>query len=126
MKWIEAITHNFHVNATSQFLPERSNTDTPIFFFTYWISISNKSEKTAQLINRYWHITDAEGRINEVNGEGVVGKQPYIEPRQTFEYKSFCPLTTEFALMHGHYTMIEEDETSFQIEIPQFHLSPER
>ena len=73
MKRVLAITHDFHVSAMSRYIPERSNQDVPVFFFSYWVSITNKGHKTAQLLNRYWHITDADGRINEVNGEGIVG-----------------------------------------------------
>ena len=123
MKQVVAITHDFHVSAVSRYIPERSNSDIPIFFFAYWISISNKGNKQAQLLNRYWHITDADGRINEVTGEGVVGEQPYLQPGQNFEYNSFCPLPTEFGFMLGHYEMVEENNTSFQIDIPQFRLS---
>ena len=120
---VVAITNDFHVSAISRYIPERSNRDTPVFFFAYWISITNNSEKPAQLLNRYWHITDADGRINEVNGVGVIGKQPYLKPGDNFEYNSFCPLTTEFGFMQGHYDMWGKGGASFQIDIPQFRLS---
>ena len=123
MTSVVAITHDFHVSAVSRYIPERSNRDIPVFFFAYWISITNKGSKPAQLINRYWHITDADGRINEVSGEGVVGEQPHLQPGQNFEYNSFCPLPTEFGFMEGHYSMVGENETDFQIDIPQFRLS---
>ena len=123
MTRVVAITHDFHVSAVSRYIPERSNRNIPVFFFAYWVSITNKGIKPAQLLNRYWHITDADGRINEVNGEGIVGVQPHFQPGQNFEYNSFCPLPTEFGFMQGHYDMVGEDETSFQIDIPQFRLS---
>ena len=123
MTRVAAITHDFHVSAVSRYIPERSNWNIPVYFFAYWISITNKGIKPAQLLNRYWHITDADGRINEVNGECIVGEQPHFQPGQNFEYNSFCPLPTEFGLMQGHYDMRGEDETSFQIDIPQFRLS---
>ena len=123
MKKVLAITHDFHVSAISRFIPERSNPDNSIFFFAYWISIINKSKNTAQLLNRYWKITDADGRINEVNGSGVVGEQPYLKPEKSFEYNSFCPLPTEFGFMQGHYDMIGEKQINFQIDIPPFRLS---
>ena len=123
MKRVVAITHDFHVSAVSRYIPERSNLDFPVFFFAYWVSITNKGNKPAQLLNRYWHITDADGRINEVNGEGIIGEQPYFQPGQDFQYHSYCPLPTEFGFMQGHYDMAGEDETSFQIDIPQFRLS---
>ena len=123
MTRVVAITHDFHVSAVSRYIPERSNRNIPVFFFAYWVSITNKGIKPAQLLNRYWHITDADGRINEVNGEGVVGEQPHFHLGGNFEYNSFCPLPTEFGFMQGHYDMVGEDETSFQIDIPQFRLS---
>ena len=123
MTRVVAITYDFHVSAVSRYIPERSNRNIPVFFFAYWVSITNKGIKPAQLLNRYWHITDADGRINEVKGEGIVGEKPHFQPGQNFEYNSFCPLPTEFGFMQGHYDMVCEDETSFQIDIPQFRLS---
>ena len=120
---VVAITYDFHVSAISRYIPERSNPDISIFFFAYWMSITNKSEKPAQLLNRYWKITDADGRINEVNGPGVVGEKPYLDPGQNFEYNSFCPLPTEFGFMQGYYEMVWKNQTDFQIDIPQFRLS---
>ena len=123
MTRVAAITHDFHVSAISRYIPERSNRNIPVFFFAYWVSITNKGIKPAQLLNRYWHITDADGRINKVNGEGIVGEQPHFHPGQNYEYNSFCPLPTEFGFMQGHYDMVSEDDTSFQIDIPPFRLS---
>ena len=67
MESVTNISNDFQINAFSKFIPERSNKDLSIFFFAYWITITNLSEKSAQLLNRYWHITDADGRINEIN-----------------------------------------------------------
>ena len=123
MALAEAISHDFQVTAISRFMPERSNQEIPIFFFAYWITIKNQGVTPAQLLNRYWHIMDADGRVNEVRGEGVVGEQPLIHPGQSFEYNSFCPLPTKFGFMNGHYEMQREDKNTFQVEIPQFHLA---
>ena len=123
MALAEAISHDFQVTAISRFMPERSNQGIPIFFFTYWITIKNQGTAPAQLLNRYWHITDADGRINEVRGEGVVGEKPLINPGQSFEYNSFCPLPTNFGFMKGYYEMQGGDKNTFQVEIPQFHLA---
>ena len=122
MVFIDAIPHDFQVSTISRFIPERSNQDVPIFFFAYWVTIKNQGETSAQLLNRYWHIMDADGRINEVKGEGVVGEKPLINPGETFEYNSFCPLPTKFGFMQGYYEMQRKDKNTFQIEIPQFHL----
>ena len=123
MKKVATITHDFHVSAISRYLPERSNPDVPVFFFAYWISITNKGKIQAQLINRHWKITDADGRMNEVNGKGVIGEQPSFQPGQHFQYNSFCPLTTKFGFMTGYYDMIREDNVQFKIDIPEFCLS---
>tara|TARA_Y100000590_G_scaffold71174_1_gene78138 strand:- start:13253 stop:13642 length:390 start_codon:yes stop_codon:yes gene_type:complete len=123
MKKVLAISHDFHVSAISRYIPERSNPNNSIFFFAYWITITNKSENSAQLINRYWKITDADGRINEINGSGVIGEQPYLKPGKSFEYNSFCPLPTEFGFMEGYYDMNNKKQKIFQIKIPQFRLS---
>ena len=123
MALAEAISHNFQVTAISRFMPERSNQEIPIFFFAYWITIKNQGAVPAKLLNRYWNITDADGRINEVRGEGVVGEKPLIKPGQSFEYNSFCPLPTNFGFMKGYYEMQGGDKNTFQVEIPQFHLA---
>ena len=123
MVFVDAIPHDFQVTTISRFIPERSNQDVSIFFFAYWITIKNQGETPAQLLKRYWHIMDADGRINEVKGEGVVGEKPLINPGESFEYNSFCPLPTEFGFMQGYYEMQGEDKSIFQVEIPQFHLA---
>ena len=123
MALAEAISHDFQVTAISRFMPERSNQEIPIFFFAYWITIKNQGAVPAKLLNRYWNITDADGRINEVRGEGVVGEKPLIDPGQSFEYNSFCPLPTNFGFMKGYYEMQGADKNTFQVEIPQFRLA---
>ena len=123
MSLVEAISHDFRVTAISRFMPERSNQDIPVFFFAYWITIKNQGAVPAKLLNRYWNITDADGRINEVRGEGVVGEKPLIKPGQSFEYNSFCPLPTNFGFMKGYYEMQGADKNTFQVEIPQFRLA---
>lgn len=123
MKNVMFTTHDFKVTAISRHIPEQSNPEIPMYFFAYWITITNKGKKSAKLLNRHWIITDADGRINEVNGKGVIGEQPFFQPGQSFEYNSFCPLPTEFGFMNGHYEMIDEKEHIFNIDIPQFCLS---
>jgi len=123
MVFVEAISHDFQVSTISRFIPERSNQELSIFFFAYWITIKNQGETPAQLLNRYWHIMDADGRINEVKGEGVVGEKPLINPGESFEYNSFCPLPTEFGFMQGYYEMQGKNKSPFKIEIPQFRLA---
>ena len=123
MAFEENMPHDFQISTISRFIPERSNQKMSVFFFVYWITIKNQGETPAQLLKRYWHIMDADGRINEVKGEGVVGVKPLINPEESFEYNSFCPLPTEFGFMQGYYEMQGEDKNNFRIEIPQFRLA---
>ena len=123
MKSIKKTTYDFQVSAVGRYIPERSNSDIPVYFFAYWITIANNGTISAQLLNRHWEITDADGRIHKVDGEGVIGEQPLIKPGNKFEYNSFCPLSTEFGFMKGYYDMIDENDADFKIEIPQFRLS---
>jgi ApaG protein len=123
MVFAKEISPDFQVSTISRFIPERSNQEMSIFFFAYWITIKNQGKTSAQLLNRYWHIMDADGRINEVRGEGVVGEKPLINPGKSFKYNSFCPLPTEFGFMQGYYEMQGKDKSTFQIEIPQFRLA---
>ena len=95
----EAITNGLCVSVESEFIPERSNPDQPLFFFAYHITIKNEGDRPLTLKNRYWHITDAAGQVEEVRGPGVVGYQPRLEKDQSFQYTSFCPLRTEFGTM---------------------------
>ena len=123
MTRVIAITHDFHVSAVSRYVPERSNRNIPVFFFAYWVSITNKGLKPAQLLSRYWHITDAEGNIEEVRGPGVVGHQPRLKQGESFEYTSFCPLKTEFGVMHGKFHMVRDNGQKFDAIIKPFKLA---
>lgn len=119
----EAVTRGVRVLATSQYIPERSDPERGLYFFAYQIIISNEGEEQVQLISRHWIITDANGRVEEVEGEGVVGEQPVIEPGEQHEYTSFCPLKTTSGSMQGTYQMTTEDGESFDVEIAPFRLS---
>ncbi len=92
-------------------------------FFLYTVAIKNEGKETVQLVSRHWIITDGMGKVEEVHGPGVVGKQPTLAPGQSFEYTSGCPLTTPFGSMHGTYQMINEAAEKFDIEIAPFTLS---
>ncbi len=110
------------VRVRPEYLPERSNPVQPMYFFSYEVTISNTGERAARLVSRYWRIRDAYGRIEEVRGPGVIGKQPRLEPGESFQYTSFCPLPTEFGTMEGSYQMVLDDGTSFDATIPGFQL----
>ena len=89
----QAVTEGIQVEV-SHYVAERSNPARDLYFFAYRIKITNEGSEPAQLISRHWIITDGEGRVEEVQGPGVVGKQPRLAPGESFEYTSFCPLHT--------------------------------
>ncbi len=118
----EAVTNGIRISVKSEFIPERSNPDEPLFFFAYHITIINESDEPQKLISRHWHIKDSAGQVEEVKGPGVIGYQPRLEKNQSFKYTSFCPLRTEFGFMKGTYQMVSDDGETFDAEIPVFHL----
>lgn len=113
---------NFDIQVTSTYIIEESKPDQNYFFFSYKIRIQNKGSQMAQLMSRHWIITDSFGRNEEVRGPGVVGLQPKIQPGQTFEYESACPLPTATGSMKGFYSMVTEAGETVQVEIPEFWL----
>jgi ApaG protein len=102
----EAVTRGVRVRVLARYSAEHSDPQKPLWFFLYTITIINEGEETVRLMNRHWFITDANGVVEQVRGPGVVGEQPTLEPGQSFEYTSGCPLTTEFGSMHGTYDMV--------------------
>lgn len=121
-----AVTRGVKVEVETQYIVERSDPERNIYFFAYHIRITNEGEETVQLISRHWIITNAEGKTEEVQGPGVVGEQPSLEPGESFEYSSFCPLNTSTGTMHGTYQMVTEDGKSFEATIPPFTLACEQ
>ena len=119
----EATTRNIRVRVHAQYDPGRSSPQQSQWFFLYTVSVTNESRDTVQLMSRHWVITDAMGKVEEVQGPGVVGKQPVLAPGQSFEYTSGCPLTTPFGSMHGTYQMVNQSADKFDIEIAPFTLS---
>ena len=119
----EATTRGVVVTVRSSYVPERSQPAQNRWFFSYRIRISNRSSMPVQLLNRHWVITDAHERVEEVRGPGVVGEQPRLAPGESFEYTSFCPLTTPFGTMEGSYEMVTEDGKRFWAKIGCFTLS---
>lgn len=117
-----ANTRGIDVKVESFYLPERSDPSDSHYVWGYRIVISNKSDERVQLLSRYWHITDANGQVEEVRGPGVVGEQPELDPGDEFEYTSGCPLSTPSGVMVGHYTMINERGEMFDANIPAFSL----
>lgn len=119
----EAVTRSIRINVRAEFAPERSQPLKNAWFFLYTIQIANEGPETVQLLSRHWIITDAMGRVEEVRGPGVVGKQPVLSPGQSFQYTSGCPLTTPFGSMHGTYQMITQAGEMFDVEIAPFTLT---
>jgi ApaG protein len=117
-----AATKGIEVTVTPRFLSERSSPENGYFFWAYTIEIVNHGTKTVQLKTRHWRITDANGRLQEVRGAGVVGEQPVLEPGQSFEYTSGVPLPTPSGFMVGSYGMVTEEGEDFDIDIPAFSL----
>jgi ApaG protein len=102
----QAVTRGVRVEVECHFSEEHSDPREHRWFFIYNIRIKNEGPDTVQLINRHWVITDANGRIEEVRGPGVVGKQPVLKTGESFDYSSGCPLRTRFGSMHGSYEML--------------------
>ncbi len=122
-----ATTNHISVTVYPLYLDDQSVPEEDHYVWAYTIQIENHGEKTVQLINRYWHITDATGGVQEVQGAGVVGEQPVLEPGEVFQYTSGASLHTPSGIMQGHYEMVTTDGDEFAIEIPPFSLdSPEQ
>ncbi len=118
-----ATTRDIIVRVSVSFLSEQSEPAKGRWFWAYHIRIENQGDSAVQLISREWSISDALGGHHEVQGEGVVGEQPVIEPGGAFDYVSGCPLTASSGEMEGAYHMISADGTSFAVAIPRFKLT---
>ncbi|WP_062016300.1 Co2+/Mg2+ efflux protein ApaG [Aureimonas sp. AU4] len=117
-----ATTRHITVSVTPSYLPDQSEPDENRWVFAYRIEIENGSRETVQLRSRYWHITDAHGHVEEVQGPGVVGEEPILSPGDSFTYTSGCPLGTPSGIMRGRFRMQGVDGTYFEVEVPAFSL----
>jgi ApaG protein len=122
MSTSSALTNGVRVEVRSEYAPERSTPERNLWFFSYTIRITNEGPEPVQLLRRHWIIADATGRIEEVEGPGVVGEQPRLEPGESFEYSSGCPLGTPFGSMRGSYRMTDDAGVSFDAEVSEFTL----
>lgn len=111
------------VAVQTQFLHDQSTPDANRYAFSYTIRIANTGRVAARLISRHWIITDANGKVQEVRGEGVVGEQPWLRPGDDFQYTSGAVLETAVGTMRGSYQMLADDGRRFDAAIPQFTLS---
>lgn len=120
---VTAITQGVKISVETIYHDEHSNPANEHFMFAYRIEIENLSDYAIQLMRRQWFIFDSNGSVRAVEGEGVVGLQPVIEPGKNYSYVSGCNLKTDMGSMKGHYTMNRlVDETSFNVDIPEFQL----
>jgi ApaG protein len=119
----EAITRGVRVHVDSEYAPDQSQPTRKEWFFIYTVKISNEGSEPVQLLTRHWLITDDTGRVEEVRGPGVVGQQPRLEPGESFEYTSGCPLPTSSGQMEGTYQMVSESGETFDVKIAPFTLS---
>ena len=118
----ERETRSIRVAVAPAYLDDQSDPDDRRFVWSYTVTIENLGGESVQLISRYWNITDAAGRVQEVRGTGVVGAQPVIAPGEKFQYTSGCPLPTASGLMMGRYQMKAASGEAFEAEIPAFLL----
>lgn len=118
--------HDIRIESQSRYLPEQSNPGQGVYAFAYTVTITNAGAVPTQLISRHWVIEDANGRVKEVKGLGVVGHQPLLRPGQSFEYTSGSQIDTPIGKMHGSYFFVAEDGTRFDQPIAEFELSMPR
>lgn len=117
-----SVTEGIEVTVEPEFAADRSNPERGDFFWVYTVEIRNLRPETIQLRQRRWEITDALGHVQHVQGVGVVGEQPVIQPGGIFRYSSGCPLRTEQGVMVGSYEMVSADGRRIDVAIPAFSL----
>jgi ApaG protein len=118
--------HEIEVRVQTRFLAEQSTPEDGRFVFAYTIRIRNAGKMPARLLSRHWLITDDNGKVQEVRGDGVVGEQPWLRPGEDFEYTSGAILETAIGVMHGSYHMLADDGTEFDAPIGAFTLAVPR
>ncbi len=117
------LTYKTEIDIETQYVDEQSEPEKERFVFAYTITIRNKGDIATRLIHRHWIITDGNGNVQEVEGEGVVGEQPHLKPGEGFRYTSGTVLATPLGSMHGSYKMLADDGREFEAPIPTFTLS---
>lgn len=119
----ETTTRGLRIRAVPSYVPEQSDPEEGRYLFAYHISIENAGSEPVRLISRHWIITDGDGDTSEVDGLGVVGEQPELQPGQSFEYTSACPLPTPVGTMHGSFRMVTQSGEQFDALINAFTLA---
>ena len=115
--------HKIRVDVDTSYLAEQSNPREKRYVFAYTITIRNEGDVPARLLTRHWIITDSNGKVQEVRGEGVVGEQPYLKPGQGFRYSSGAVLETPVGAMQGSYQMVADAGEQFDAPIVAFRLA---
>lgn len=119
-------THKLDVGVETSYIDDQSDPDADRYVFAYTITISNTGSTPAKLLKRHWLITDSNGKIQEVRGDGVVGEQPHLQPGEVFRYTSGTVLETPVGTMEGEYEMLGDDGRSFLAPVDRFSLSVPR
>ena len=120
---MEPSQHKIRVDVDTSYLEDQSDPKERRYVFSYTITIRNEGSVPARLLTRHWIITDSNGKVQEVRGEGVVGEQPYLKPGQGFRYSSGAVLETPVGAMQGSYQMVSDDGEQFDAPISPFRLA---
>jgi ApaG protein len=120
---MQTTQHKIRVDVDTSYLAEQSNPGERRYVFSYTITIRNEGSVPARLLTRHWVITDSNGKVQEVRGEGVVGEQPYLKPGQGFRYSSGAVLDTPVGAMQGSYQMVTDEGEQFDAPIAAFRLA---
>lgn len=115
--------YDIRVHVKTEYLPSESDEDNGRYVFAYTISVENHGSASAKLLSRHWIITDAENRVQEVKGKGVIGEQPHLKEGESFSYTSGTMIETPVGSMQGTYQMIADDGHEFDAEIKPFTLA---
>jgi ApaG protein len=118
--------YHIEIDAISNYLESQSLPEADRYVFAYTISIHNNGDVPARLLARHWVITDANGKVQEVRGEGVVGEKPHLAPGDSFRYTSAALIETPVGFMRGEYLLVTDDGVAFDAEIPSFTLAVPR
>lgn len=120
---LETEKHCIEVKTQVRYLAGQSDPERHHHVFAYTITVNNLGQVAAKLLSRHWYITDANGKVKEVQGEGVVGEQPRLNPGEKFQYTSYAVISTPVGSMHGSYQMVADDGICFDANIPAFTLA---
>ena len=115
--------YEIRIEVATNYIVDQSEPDVGRYVFAYTITIENLSDVAARLLSRHWVITDANGKVQEVTGDGVVGEQPHLNPGESFRYSSGAVLETPVGAMQGSYRMEADNGTNFEAPIPPFTLA---